>query len=121
MGLKRKAGDGSHILFMTEHCKKLLIQDASQVSFTVSPGWFTEALVPSQSREVSLDSVKNQEEERVRLRTICEALSEEESRSFTVAQVVEKGASKELIEKWVAHWKQEGTIMEPKLGEYRFV
>ena len=121
--LKRLGGEGNHILVFTDHAKKMLGLDGSPNPSHTGHGWFTEVLDASRSREPSLDTVKNNEE---RVKKTCEALHglcKGGKRSFTFdeASLVSNGiCDHSQLDTILKRLKQDGTLYEPKLGEFAF-
>ena len=123
MELKRLAGEGNHVLVMTEHAMKVLGLDGSRDSSQKGGGWFTDALLPSQGREGSINSVNNQEEVVKKLCELSKALSEGEKGSFTIDELISEtvplNIDSERVRKWVERASREGEIYEKEQGRFK--
>ena len=126
--LKRLAGEGNHILVITEHTKQVLgltQTDGSRIPSQTGLGWFTVATDDSRNREGTSYSVKDQRERVKKLREVSKALSEGVERCFTFDGLVAKsepfGITKEQVKRWIEEAVKTGELYNPSGGGYRFV
>jgi hypothetical protein len=126
--LKRLAGNGRHVLVLTDHALKCFasIETPSDTSQTPA-GWFTEAVESFTADKDTSHRILHSEAFVKYLRSECEGICEVNGPNspgfFTLEDILHRPEFKDRkdeVEKWIKKWKQEGEIIEPILGSGRY-